>query len=134
MNNEIQSLTSTKQELQDNITTIQNQMTIIKKEKQTFQQFTREITDDDFWNIPEPSTFMNAKSYHKKIVIPFINGIKTTINRMIKKYLNLLHEVDNLKTSVLPLKMKIRELNTQIDQLFDRNRHLEKTLQKYKKY
>ncbi len=109
-------------------------MTIIKKEKQTFQQFTREITDDDFWNIPEPSTFMNAKSYHKKIVIPFINGIKTTINRMIKKYLNLLHEVDNLKTSVLPLKMKIRELNTQIDQLFDRNRHLEKTLQKYKKY
>lgn len=133
LNNQIQSLTSTKEELQDNINIIQEQMTIIKKEEQTFQQFTKEITDEDFWNIPEPPVLMNAKSYHKKIVIPFINGIKTAINKIIKKYLNLLNEVNKLKNSILPLKLKINDLNNQIDQLFDRNKHLEKTLQKIKK-
>ena len=76
---------------------------------------------------------MNAKSYHKKIVIPFINGIKTAVNKMIKKYLNLLNQVNKLKNSILPLKLKINDLNNQIDQLFDRNKHLEKTLQKIKK-
>ena len=133
LNNQIQSLTSTKEELQDNINIIQEQMTIIKKEEQTFQQFTKEITDEDFWNIPEPPVLMNAKSYHKKIVIPFINGIKTAVNKMIKKYLNLLNQVNKLKNSILPLKLKINDLNNQIDQLFDRNKHLEKTLQKIKK-
>lgn len=121
LNHEINALSSTKQELQNNITSIQKQMTIIKEEEKEFQHYTKEITDDDFWNIPEPNKLMSAKSYHNKIVIPFITSIKKAINRMIKKYLALSQEVNQLKQSIFPLKMKVNELNNQIDHLIDEN-------------
>lgn len=121
LNHEINVLSSTKQELQNNITSIQKQMTIIKEEEKEFQHYTKEITDDDFWNIPEPNKLMSAKSYHNKIVIPFITSIKKAINRMIKKYLALSQEVNQLKQSIFPLKMKVNELNNQIDHLLNEN-------------
>ena len=121
LNHEIHVLSSTKQELQNNITSIQKQMTIIKEEEKEFQHYTKEITDDDFWNIPEPNKLMSAKSYHSKIVIPFITSIKKAINQMIKKYLALSQEVNQLKQSIFPLKMKVNELNNQIDHLIDEN-------------
>ena len=121
LNHEINVLSSTKQELQNNITSIQKQMTIIKEEEKEFQHYTKEITDDDFWNIPEPNKLMSAKSYHSKVVIPFITSIKKAINRMIKKYLALSQEVNQLKQSIFPLKMKVNELNNQINHLIDEN-------------
>lgn len=121
LNHEINALSSTKQELQNNITSIQKQMTIIKEEEKEFQHYTKEIKDDDFWNIAEPNKLMSAKSYHSKIVIPFITSIKKAINRMIKKYLALSQEVKQLKQSIFPLKMKVNELNNQIDHLIDEN-------------
>ena len=121
LNHEINTLSSTKQELQNNIISIQKQMTIIKEEEKEFQHYTKEITDENFWNIPEPTKLMSAKSYHSKVVIPFITSIKKAINRMIKKYLALSQEVNQLKQSIFPLKMKVNELNNQIDYLIDEN-------------
>lgn len=121
LNHEINTLSSTKQELQNNIISIQKQMTIIKEEEKEFQHYTKEITDENFWNIPEPTKLMSAKSYHSKVVIPFITSIKKAINRMIKKYLALSQEVNQLKQSIFPLKIKVNELNNQIDYLIDEN-------------
>lgn len=133
LNHEINALSSTKQELQNNITSIQKQMTIIKEEEKEFQHYTKEIKDDDFWNIPEPNKLMSAKSYHNKIVIPFITSIKKAINRMIKKYLALSQEVNQLKQSIFPLKMKVNELNNQIDHLIDENMEQKNIIRKIQK-
>ncbi len=84
-------------------------------------QLTSEITDD-LWNIPEPRRFMSAHSYKKDIIEPFIKKLKTVIKRIINDYLRLRHEVKELRTRILPLRIKINEQDELIDRLLEENR------------
>ena len=84
-------------------------------------QLTSEITDD-LWNIPEPRRLMSANSYKKDIIEPFIRKLKTVIKRIINDYLRLRHEVKELRTRILPLRIKINEQGELIDRLLDENR------------
>lgn len=84
-------------------------------------QLTSEITDD-LWNIPEPRRLMSANSYKKDIIEPFIRKLKTVIKRIINDYLRLRHEVKELRTRILPLRIKINGQDELIDHLLDENR------------
>ena len=84
-------------------------------------QLTSEITDD-LWNIPEPRRFMSASSYKKDIIEPFIKKLKTVIKRIINDYLRLRHEVKELRTRILPLRIKINKQDELIDRLLEENR------------
>lgn len=84
-------------------------------------QLTSEITDD-LWNIPEPRRLMSANSYKKDIIEPFIRKLKTVIKRIINNYLRLRHEVKELRTRILPLRIKINGQDELIDHLLDENR------------
>ena len=84
-------------------------------------QLTSEITDD-LWNIPEPRRLMSANSYKKDIIEPFIRKLKTVIKRIINNYLRLRHEVKELRTRILPLRIKINEQDELIDRLLEENR------------
>lgn len=80
------------------------------------------IITDDLWNIPEPRRFMSAHNYKKDIIEPFIKKLKTVIKRIINDYLRLRHEVKELRTRILPLRIKINEQGELIDRLLDENR------------
>ena len=84
-------------------------------------QRTSELTDD-LWNIPEPRRFMSAHNYKKDIIEPFIKKLKTVIKRIINDYLRLRHEVKELRTRILPLRIKINEQGELIDRVLDENR------------
>lgn len=84
-------------------------------------QLTSELTDD-LWNIPEPRRFMSAHNYKKDIIEPFIKKLKTVIKRIINDYLRLRKEVKELRTRILPLRIKINEQGELIDRLLDENR------------
>lgn len=65
---------------------------------------------------------MSANSYKKDIIEPFIKKLKTVIKRIINDYLRLRHEVKELRTKILPLRIKINEQDELIDRLLDENR------------
>ena len=140
LNNEINDLTNQKESLnhiisstKEEINEIENRLTIIKEDEKLFNKLSYEVKDDEIWNIPEPSYMMSSKTYHKKIVIPFIQNIKSYVNKIIKKCIDLAKQVKYLNQSSLKLKIQVNELNEIVDQLIKENNEMKKDLSKIRK-
>lgn len=140
LNNEIHDLTNQKESLnhiisstKEEINEIENRLTIIKEDEILFNKLSYEVKDDEIWNIPEPSYMMSSKTYHKKIVIPFIQNIKSYVNKIIKKCIDLAKQVKHLNQSSLKLKIQVNELNEVVDQLIKENNEMKKDLSKIRK-
>lgn len=55
-------------------------------------------------------------------ITPFIQKLKKVVNHIIRDYLRLKREVKSLRSTILPLKIKINEQYETIDMLIEENR------------
>lgn len=74
--------------------------------------------------MPKPSHMISSKTYHKNTVIPFIQNIKSYVNKIIKKCIDLTKQVKYLNQSTFKLKIQVNELNETIDKLIKENREI----------
>ena len=77
---------------------------------------------------------MSDNNYKKDIIEPFIKKLKTVIKRIINDYLRLRHEVKELRTRILPLRIKINEQDELIDRLLEENRTNSTKLKKIQRF
>ena len=99
----------------------------------TWTGFVFEVKNDEIWNIPKPSHMISSKTYHKNTVIPFIQNIKSYVNKIIKKCIDLTKQVKYLNQSTFKLKIQVNELNETIDKLIKENREIKNDLSAIRK-
>ena len=140
LKNEINDLTNQKQHLnhiisstKEEINEIENRLTIIKEDEKLFNKLSSEVKNDKIWNIPKPSHMISSKTYHKNTVIPFIQNIKSYVNKIIKKCIDLTKQVKYLNQSTFKLKIQVNELNETIDKLIKENREIKNDLSAIRK-
>lgn len=76
---------------------------------------------------------ISSKTYHKNVVIPFIQNIKSYVNKIIKKCIDLTKQVKHLNQSTFKLKIQVNELNETIDKLIKENREIKNDLSTIRK-
>ena len=140
LKNEINDLTNQKQHLnhiisstKEEINEIENRLTIIKEDEKLVNKLSSEVKNDKIWNIPKPSHMISSKTYHKNTVIPFIQNIKSYVNKIIKKCIDLTKQVKYLNQSTFKLKIQVNELNETIDKLIRENREIKNDLSAIRK-
>lgn len=136
----ISELNSTKDQINKDINNLQTDFEIFSEKENNLKEFVKEVGDEDFWSIKEPSTFETAKSYHKNSVIPFIHQIKAAIQKMVNDYLYVWKEYRRLRSDNLCLHQEVYYLNdtvdrlsTEIIELREENRELKSIINKIQK-
>ena len=61
--------------------------------EQLLQRDVRKYDEAPEWQLPEPGAFANAKSFRDKVVIPFVNKLKTLIKNLTIQCVRLKEEV-----------------------------------------
>lgn len=113
----ISELNTTKDQINNDIENLQTDFEILSAEEEKLTEFTKEVGTEDFWNIKDPSTFESAKSYHKHTVVPFIQQIKSTIQNMVNKYMDIYKKYRRLRSENFYLHQEVNNLQDTIDQL-----------------
>lgn len=113
----ISELNTTKDQINKDINNLQTDFEIFSEKENNLKEFVKEVGDEDFWSIKEPSTFKTAKSYHKNSVIPFIYQIKRAIQKMVNDYLYVWKEYRRLRSDNLYLHQEVYDLNDTVDRL-----------------
>lgn len=57
------------------------------------QRDARKYNESPEWQLPEPRTFASAKSFRDKVVMPFVNKLKTLIKNLTIQCVRLKEEV-----------------------------------------
>ncbi len=55
---------------------------VIKQSEQLLQRDVRKYDEAPEWQLPEPGAFASAKSFRDKVVMPFVNKLKTLIKNL----------------------------------------------------
>ena len=76
--------------------------------EQLLQCDVRKYDEAPEWQLPEPGAFASAKSFRDKVVMPFVNKLKSLIK-------NLTIQCVRLKEEVLKLRKEKRELSESVD-------------------
>ena len=76
--------------------------------EQLLQRDVRKYDEAPEWQLSEPGAFASAKSFRDKVVMPFVNKLKTLIK-------NLTIQCVRLKEEVLKLRKEKRELSESVD-------------------
>lgn len=113
-----------KQERIKEVQVLEEKVDTLEKRLKDVKQDTSDIEDltHDLWSVPDPKRFMTATSYKNDYITPFIQKLKKVVNHIIRDYLRLKREVKSLRSTILPLKIKINEQYETIDMLIEENR------------
>lgn len=84
---------------------------------------TRKYDEAPEWQLPEPGAFASAKSFRDKVVIPFVNKLKSLIK-------NLTIQCVRLKEEVLQLREKLIDVMYENQRLQKENKSLKELLEK----
>ena len=76
--------------------------------EQLLQRDVRKYDEAPEWQLPEPGAFASAKSFRDKVVIPFVNKLKSLIK-------NLTIQCVRLKEEVLQLRKEKKRLSEDVE-------------------
>ena len=79
-----------------------------EQSEQLLQRDVRKYDEASEWQLPEPGAFASAKSFRDKVVIPFVNKLKTLIK-------NLTIQCVRLKEEVLQLRKEKKRLSEDVE-------------------
>ena len=65
----------------------------VVQSEQLLQRDVRKYDEAPEWQLPEPGAFESAKSFRDKVVIPFVNKLKTLIKNLTIQCVRLKEEV-----------------------------------------
>ena len=65
--------------------------------EQLLQRDVRKYDEAPEWQLPEPGAFASAKSFRDKVVMPFVNKLKTLIKNLTIQCVRLKEEVIQLR-------------------------------------
>lgn len=133
LNYKKQKRTEEIEQLENKVYELEKRIDSIKYDEIKVNSYVKTIDSQELWSIPEPKRFTSAQSYKNEIVVPFINKIKSTMFKIVNSYIDLVKEVGNLRGSLFPLRIKIRELEDRNNKLHDENRYYKSLLNKLRK-
>lgn len=118
--------------LEKHVDQLSKKLDSYKKDVDEAEMISKEVSHD-IWMIPEPKRFMSASSYKKDIVDVFIQKLKSIVFRIVNNYIELMQEVKQLRSTILPLKIKINDQEKIISKLINENRTASKKLRRFQK-
>ena len=135
-----QALRQKYNDLQQNNVQLEKQQNELKshieqmvQSEQLLQRDVRKYDEAPEWQLPEPGAFASAKSFRDKVVMPFVNKLKSLIKnltiqcvRLKEEVLKLRKEKRELLESVEFYKGKIRNMNEKTELLEDKADDLER--------
>lgn len=137
---DIQALRQKYNDLQQNNVQLEKQQNELKshieqmvQSEQLLQRDVRKYDEAPEWQLPEPGAFASAKSFLDKVVIPFVNKLKSLIKnltiqcvRLKEEVLQLRKEKKRLSEDVEFYKGKIKDMSDRTELLQEKANDLER--------
>ena len=105
--------------------------------EQLLQRDVRKYDEAPEWQLPEPGAFASAKSFRDKVVIPFVNKLKTLIKNLTIQCVRLKEEVIQLRKEKKRLSDDVEFYKGKIKDMSDRTELLQEKaddLERVKRY
>ena len=105
--------------------------------EQLLQRDVRKYDEAPEWQLPEPGAFASAKSFRNKVVIPFVNKLKTLIKNLTIQCVRLKEEVLQLRKEKKRLSEDVEFYKGKIKDMSDRTELLQEKaddLERVKRY
>ena len=132
MQSDIQALRQKYNDLQQNNVQLEKQQNELKshieqmvQSEQLLQRDVRKYDEAPEWQLPEPGAFANAKSFRDKVVIPFVNKLKTLIKNLTIQCVRLKEEVIQLRKEKKRLSDDVEFYKGKINDMSDRTELLQ---------
>ena len=93
--------------------------------EQLLQRDVRKYDEAPEWQLPEPGTFASAKSFRDKVVMPFVNRLKSLIKNLTIQCVRLKEEVLQLRKETKRLSEDVEFYKGKIKDLSDRTELLQ---------
>ena len=108
-----------------------------EQSEQLLQRDVRKYDEASEWQLPEPGAFASAKSFRDKVVIPFVNKLKTLIKNLTIQCVRLKEEVLQLRKEKKRLSEDVEFYKGKIKDMSDRTELLQEKaddLERVKRY
>ena len=139
-----QALRQKYNDLQQNNVQLEKQQNELKshieqmvQSEQLLQRDVRKYDEAPEWQLPEPGAFASAKSFRDKVVIPFVNKLKTLIKNLTIQCVRLKEEVLQLRKEKKRLSEDVEFYKGKIKDMSDRTELLQEKvddLERVKRY
>ena len=109
----------------------------IVQSEQLLQRDVRKYDETPEWQLPEPGAFASAKSFRDKVVMPFVNMLKTLIKNLTIQCVRLKEEVIQLRKEKKRLSDDVEFYKGKIKDMSDRTELLQEKaddLERVKRY
>ena len=116
---------------------LKNHIEQIVQSEQLLQRDVRKYDEALEWQLPEPGAFASAKSFRDKVVIPFVNKLKTLIKNLTIQCVRLKEEVIQLRKEKKRLSDDVEFYKGKIKNMSDRTELLQEKaddLERVKRY
>ena len=150
LQSDIQALRQKYNDLQQNNVQLEKQQNELKRHieqmvqseqseqsEQLLQRDVRKYDEASEWQLPEPGAFASAKSFRDKVVIPFVNKLKTLIKNLTIQCVRLKEEVIQLQKEKKRLSDDVEFYKGKIKNMSDRTELLQEKaddLERVKRY
>jgi len=147
LQSDIQALRQKYNDLQQNNVQLEKQQNELKRHieqmvqseqsEQLLQRDVRKYDEASEWQLPEPGAFASAKSFRDKVVIPFVNKLKTLIKNLTIQCVRLKEEVLQLRKEKKRLSEDVEFYKGKIKDMSDRTELLQEKaddLERVKRY
>ena len=147
LQSDIQALRQKYNDLQQNNVQLEKQQNELKRHieqmvqseqsEQLLQRDVRKYDEASEWQLPEPGAFASAKSFRDKVVIPFVNKLKTLIKNLTIQCVRLKEEVIQLRKEKKRLSDDVEFYKGKIKDMSDRTELLQEKaddLERVKRY
>ena len=139
-----QALRQKYNDLQQNNVQLEKQQNELKshieqmvQSEQLLQRDVRKYDEAPEWQLPEPGAFASAKSFRDKVVMPFVNKLKTLIKNLTIQCVRLKEEVIQLRKEKKRLSDDVEFYKGKIKDMSDRTELLQEKaddLERVKRY
>ena len=116
---------------------LKNNIEQMVQSEQLLQRDVRKYDEAPEWQLPEPGAFASAKSFRDKVVIPFVNKLKTLIKNLTIQCVRLKEEVIQLRKEKKRLSDVVEFYKGKIKDMSDRTELLQEKaddLERVKRY
>ena len=143
MKSDNQALRQKYNDLQQNNVQLEKQQNELKshieqmvQSEQLLQRDVRKYDEAPEWQLPEPGAFASAKSFRDKVVMPFVNKLKTLIKNLTIQCVRLKEEVLQLRKEKADDLGRVKRYAgaEQIDTIIRKVKEQERTEQQIRQY
>ena len=116
---------------------LKNHIEQIVQSEQLLQRDVRKYDEAPEWQLPEPGAFASAKSFRDKVVMPFVNKLKSSIKNLTIQCVRLKEEVIQLRKEKKRLSDDVEFYKGKIKDMSDRTELLQEKaddLERVKRY